>query len=192
MEQAYWGDLRSPWLLTTYESWDDPPSMAYSWSQSLIEPLTLGGKFLGSQPPFREPPFQAYCSHFFKADMGDYRAISVLIDMLGDKEFSEGSSYLWYPSKINLTPEKVVFQSLNQHFSGPKDWFYLQSRYFFTENQCLWPICPSFKCKNQILKARRISSIYEYLGLEKDDASNALELHNTYCRAQIPSFDRHK
>jgi len=72
-----------------------------------------------------------------KADMGDYRAISVLIDMLGDKEFSEGSSYLWYPSKINLTPEKVVFQSLNQHFSGPKDWFYLQSRYFFTENQCL-------------------------------------------------------
>ena len=80
----------------------------------------------------------------------------------------------------------------NHHFSGPKDWFYLQSRYFFTENQCLWHICPSFKCKNQILKARRISSIYEYLGLEKDDASNALELHNTYCGAQIPSFDRHK
>lgn len=53
-----------------------------------------------------------------KADMGDYRAISVLIDMLGDKAFSEGS-YLWYPSKINLAPEKVVFQSLNHHFSGP-------------------------------------------------------------------------
>ncbi len=25
-EQAYLGDLRSPWLLTTYKSWDDPAS----------------------------------------------------------------------------------------------------------------------------------------------------------------------
>ena len=53
--------------------------------------------------------------------MGDYRAISVLIDMLGDKEFSERSSYIWYPSKINLAPEKVVFQSLKiSIFQVPK------------------------------------------------------------------------
>ena len=25
-EQPQLGDLRSPWLLTTYKSWDDPPS----------------------------------------------------------------------------------------------------------------------------------------------------------------------
>ena len=28
VEQPYLGDLRSPWLLTTYKSWDDPPSVS--------------------------------------------------------------------------------------------------------------------------------------------------------------------
>ena len=40
-EQPYLGDLQSPWLLTTYESWDDPPR------NPLIKALFLGEGVIG-------------------------------------------------------------------------------------------------------------------------------------------------
>ena len=33
------GDLRSPWLLATYKSWDDPPNTIYKWKNGVINPM---------------------------------------------------------------------------------------------------------------------------------------------------------
>ena len=39
--QPYLGDFRSPWLLTTYKSWDDPPSnSAHQFRKTTVRPET--------------------------------------------------------------------------------------------------------------------------------------------------------